>query len=89
MTQQTTPYFDKGYPLQASTHETKMQLCKVQKSCDAHCWNETEEKSHDRYVDIEKYKTVERSECVVRFVGKVTKRAGRIHNYYFPRRLIG
>ena len=44
--------------------------------------------SHYWYVDIEKYETVERSKCVVRFVGKVPNGAGITHNHYGPRRLV-
>ena len=42
MTQQMRPYFDKGYPPQASIHETKNAAREVQKRCDARCWNEIE-----------------------------------------------
>ena len=82
-------YFDNGYPPQAFIHETKNAAREVQKRRDARCWNETEEKFHDRYVDIDNYETVERSECIARFVSKVTNREGSIHNCYRPRRLVG
>ena len=89
MAQQMPPYFDKGYPPQASINETKNAAREVQKRCVARCWNETEEKFYDRYVDIEKYETVERSELVARFVGKFPNISGIIHNSYLPRRLVG
>ena len=89
MTQKMPPYIDKRYPPQASVHETKNAAHKVQKRRDSGCWNETEEKFHDRYVDIEKYETVERSKCVARFVGKGPNRAGSVHNSYCKMRLVG
>ena len=66
-----------------------MHLREVQKRCDARCWNETEEKFHDRYVDIEKYETVKRSKYIARFVGTASNRADIIHNYYRPRIFVG
>ena len=89
MTQKMPPYSDKGYTPQASIHKTKNSAREVQKRRDARCWNETEEKFHDRYVDIEKYEMVERSKCVARFVVKVTNGTVSIHNRYRPRRLVG
>ena len=89
MTQKMPPYLDKWYPPQAFIHETKNAAHEVQKRLDAHCWNETELKFHDWYVDIDKYETVERSECVALFVGEFANGAGSIHNCYRPRRLVG
>ena len=81
MIQKIPPYVDKGYPPQESIHETKNAARKVQKLQDAHFWNETEEKFHDRYVYIEKYETVERSKCVAHFLGKVPNGAVSINNH--------
>ena len=89
MTKKMPPYLDKIYPLQTSVHETKNSALEVQKRCDARCQNETEEKSHNWYIDIKKYETVERSKCVAPFVGKVFNGEGSIHNRYCPRRLFG
>ena len=89
MIQQIPPYADKGYPPQASIHKTKNSAREVQKCCDARCWNEIEEKLHDRYVDIETYETVERSKCIARFLGTVLNRAGRINNSYRTMILVG
>ena len=89
MTQQMPPYIDKMYPPQASVHETKNVAHEVQKRRDARCQNETEEKFHDQYVDIEKYETVERIKYVARFVGNFPNGAGSVHNFYRPRRLVG
>ena len=89
MTQKMPPYLDKRYPTQASVHETKDAAHEVKKRHDARCWNEIEEKLHDRYVDIETYETVERSECIARFLGTVPNRAGRINNSYRAMILVG
>ena len=89
MTKKMPPYLDKRYLTQASIHETKNAAHEVQKSRDAHCWNETEEKFHYLYVDIEKYETFERSKCIARFVGKFTNGAGSIHSRYRPSILVG
>ena len=48
-----------------------------------------ENKFHDWYVDIEKYETVDRCECVARFVGNVFKGAGSVHDHCCPRRKVG
>ena len=89
LTQQMPLYFDKGYSPYASIHETKNAAREVQKRSDARFWNETEEKIHDGYVDIEKYETFERRKCIARFVGKFPNGAGIIHNHYRPRILVG
>ena len=67
----------------------EMQLRKVQKRRDNFCWNETEEKFHDRYADIEKYETVEINKCVAHVVCLVPNVAGNIHNCNHLRRLVG
>ena len=59
MTQKMPPYLDKRYPPQAFIRETKNAAHEVKKRRDAHFWNETEEKFHDWYVDMEKYKTMD------------------------------
>ena len=89
MTKKMPPHLDKRYPLQASIHETKNAAHKVQERLDARCQNETEEKFLDRYVDIDKYETIERSECVAHFLGKSPNRVGIIQDYYSIRRLVG
>ena len=67
----------------------RMQLREAPKRRDARFWNKIEETFHDQYVEMDKYETVERSECVARFLGKVTNGAGSIYNYYCPRILVG
>ena len=89
MTQQMPPYLDKSYPPQASVHETKNAAHYVQRRCNEHLWNETEEKFHYLYVDIDKYETAERSKCVARFVGKFPNGAGGVHYLYRTRILVG
>ena len=89
MNQKMPPYIDRRYPPQVSIHEIKNAAHEVQKRRDARCWNEIEGKFHYRYVDIDKYETVERIECVARFVGNVPNGSGSIHNRYFPRGLDG
>ena len=89
MTQKMPSYLDKMYPQQAFISETKNAAHEVKKRRDAQFWNETEEKFHDWYVDMEKCETVERSECVALFVGEFANGAGSIHNCYRPRTLVG
>ena len=61
----------------------------VQKRRDAHFWNEIEEKFHDWYVDMEKYKTVERSECVALFASTLVALVFRHLRYFGPSGGIG